>query len=162
MKKYRLGYDYLFPASDSFSYKGDFIGAMAINVLFKISNEDGQEIFFEAEELRDQQLLLNHGDTCYLCDLIICSIDRENIISFEPNIPLLRHCEYNLAWEIDSYIKDLDKGFLDPGLITEAEFIDIMKNNINAFDNSTNRPAQTTAYFTQEVDKKESEKNETF
>ncbi|WP_240504005.1 hypothetical protein [Bacillus licheniformis] len=56
-----------------------------------------------------------------------------------------------MKWEIDSYTKDIDKGILEPKLITEAEFMDIMKNNMDTFDNSNNRSAQTTAYFTQEL-----------
>ncbi|WP_276206051.1 hypothetical protein [Bacillus licheniformis] len=39
MKKYRLGYDFLFlPKGGTFSYKDDFIGAMTVNVLFKVFN----------------------------------------------------------------------------------------------------------------------------
>lgn len=53
--------------------------------------------------------------------------------------------------EIDSYTKDIDEGILKPEGITEAEFMDITKNNIDTFDNSNNRSAQTTSYFTQEI-----------
>ncbi|PDY14147.1 hypothetical protein COO16_04075 [Bacillus pseudomycoides] len=153
MKQFRLGYDFLFLPKGSFSYKGDFIGSMAVNVLFKVFNTDGQEILFESDELKEQKLYFD-GGSCYLQDLIICSFDRENILNFEPNISLLKKfkSELQLQWEIDSYTKDIDKGILEPELITEAEFMDIMKNNIDTFDNSDNRSAQTTSYFTQEIE----------
>ncbi|PEM69336.1 hypothetical protein [Bacillus pseudomycoides] len=152
MKQFRLGYDFLFLPKSSFSYKGDFIGAMTVNVLFKVFNTDGQEILFESDELKEQKLYFDDG-SCYLADLIICSFDRENILNFEPNISLLQKLksELQLQWEIDSYTKDIDEGILEPELITEAEFMDIMKSNIDTFDNIDNRSAQTTSYFTQEI-----------
>lgn len=153
MKQYRLGYDYLFLPSNSFSYKDDFIGSMAVNVLFKVFNDDGKEILFESDELKEQKLYFDDG-SCYLQDIIICSFDRENILNFEPNISLLKKLKdtLQLQWEIDSYTKDIDNGILEPEWITEAEFMDIMRNNIDTFDNSDNCSAQTTSYFTQEIE----------
>uniref|UniRef100_UPI003F496215 hypothetical protein n=1 Tax=Bacillus multifaciens TaxID=3068506 RepID=UPI003F496215 len=150
MKKYRLGYDYLFLASESFSYKDDYIGAMAVNVLFKVFDSEGNEKLFESEELSDQKLYFENGNSCYLTDLIRCSTDRENILNFEPNILLIKQSGYTLQWEIDSYEKDLDEGILEPKKISEDEFMDIMKNNIDLFDNIDNYPAQSCSYFTQE------------
>lgn len=153
MKQYRLGYDYLFLPNNSFSYKDDFIGSMAVNVLFKVFNDDGKEILFESDELKEQKLYFDDG-SCYLQDIIICSFDRENILNFEPNISLLKKLKdtLQLQWEIDSYTKDIDNGILEPEWITEAEFMDIMRNNIDTFDNSDNCSAQTTSYFTQEIE----------
>ncbi|MDT3766161.1 hypothetical protein [Priestia filamentosa] len=157
MKKYRLGYDYLLLANESFNYKNESIGAMSVNVMFKLFDIDGQEILFEDEELRDQKLYFKDGKSCYLCNLLICSIDRESIVHFEPNRSLIQKGNYDLQWEIDSYTKDLDKGILEPEIISEDEFRDIIKNNIDAFDNIDNRSAQTTAYFTEEIYKEEGE-----
>ncbi|WP_255287363.1 hypothetical protein [Bacillus pseudomycoides] len=150
MKKYRLGYDYLFLPSKSFYYKDDFIGSMSINVMFKVFDDKGNENLFESEELNDQKLYFENGNSCYLTDLIRCSFERVNILNFEPNIKLLKYCDYSLQWEIDSYTKDLDEGILEPKLISGDEFMDIMKNNIDLFDNSDNNLAQSTSYFTQE------------
>nr|WP_181217380.1 hypothetical protein [Bacillus subtilis] len=153
MKKYRLGYDFLFiPKGGTFSYKDEFIGAMAVNVLFKVFNAQGQEILFKSDDLKDQKLYFDEG-SCYLYELVNCSFNRENILNFESNISLLKKlkAELQLKWEIDSYTKDIDKGILEQKLIKEAEFMDIMKNNMDTFDNSNNRSAQTTAYFTQEL-----------
>lgn len=157
MQQYRLGYDFLFSPKESFSYKGDFIGAMAVNVLFKVFDTDGQEILFESDELKDQKLYFDDG-SCYLSDLIICSFDKESILNFEPNISLLKKLKGTVQWEIDSYTKDIDEGILEPEWITKATFTEIMKNNIDTFDNRNNRSAQTTSYFTQEVMKSRKKK----
>ncbi|PAF27355.1 hypothetical protein CHH61_03795 [Shouchella clausii] len=154
MKQYRLGYDFLFLPRKSFKYKNDYIGAMSINVLFNVFNDDGSEKFFESDDgdLRDQTIAFHNGEHSYLFKLIICSFDREEILTFAPNISLLRKSDFSFSWEIESYWKDIDKGFLEPEKITETEFMDIMKNNKDAFDNSDNHSAQTTSYFTQEIE----------
>lgn len=154
MKHYRLGYDFLFLPQKSFKYKNDYIGAMGINVLFKVINDDGSEKFFDSADggLRDQAIAFHNGENYYLSELIKCSFDREKIITFNPNISLLRRINFSFSWEIESYCKDIDKGILEPEIITETEFMDIMKNNKDTFDNSDNYSAQTTSYFTQEVD----------
>ncbi|OQR53187.1 hypothetical protein [Bacillus sp. CDB3] len=150
IKKYRLGYDYLFLPSKSFSYKSDYLGSMSINVLFKVFDGEGNEKLFESEELNDQKLYFENGNSCYLTNLISCSFDRENILNFEPNILWIKQCDYQIEWEIDFYTKDLDEGILEPKNISEAEFMDIMKSNIDLFDNIDNYPTQNTSYFTQE------------
>ncbi|PKR83078.1 hypothetical protein CWO92_21110 [Heyndrickxia camelliae] len=151
MKKYRLGYDYLFLPSKSFSYKEELIGAMSINVLFKVIDDDGNEKLFESEELKDQVTNLITGKQCYLYELFRCSVDKEKIVRFDPNIPLIKDFKYSLQFEINSYTKDLDKGTLEPVFISEAEFMEIMRNNFDLFDNVDNNSAQTTSYFIQEI-----------
>lgn len=158
MKQYRLGYDFILLPNGSLSYKDDYIGSMCINVLFKVFDDNGQELFFESndDKLPDQVINLENGETCYLYQMITCSFDKENILTFEPDISLLRNFKYSLEWEIVTYWKDLTKGIVDePMKITESEFMDIMRNNIDTFDNSNNRSAQTTAYFTQEIEKEQ-------
>ena len=56
IRKYRLGYDYLFLPKRTFKYKGDLIGGISIMVLFKIYDVNGNEILFETkgEELKEQ------------------------------------------------------------------------------------------------------------
>lgn len=160
MTKYRLGNDFLFLPMSTFSYKGDLIGSMAVNVLFKVLNKDKQEILFESSEAEDQKLYFDGGD-CYLDELVICSFDRVNVLDFTINEPLLEKFkgELQLEWEIHSYDKHIDKGIFEPELITEAEFMDIMRNNINTFDNSNNRSTQTTSYFTEVIEENTSNTN---
>lgn len=154
MKMYRLGYDYVFLASKPFNYKNDFIGAMNIDVLFR-AFKDGQEIFFKSNDLLDQKIVLNDEESCYLYNLLYCAFNKDNILDFRLNPRLMNRCNYNLSlqWDIVSYYKDLDKGFLEPELISESEFMDIMRSNLDNFDNSNNRSAQTTSYFTQELER---------
>lgn len=160
MKKYRLGYDYLFLANKSFDYKGDFIRTMAINVLFKVFDEDKNEMLFESDNLEDQRLYFKNRNSCYVSDLYNCFIDKNYIFKLIPNISLLKESGYTVKTSIYSYTKAIDKGiskgiFLEPEIIEEDEFKDIMKNNINLFINATNSPAQSTSYFTEEVKENE-------
>lgn len=154
MKKYRRGYDYAFIAEGgrSFNYKEDLIGGMSINVLFKLFR-DGQEIFFDKE---DETIDLNGKEHCYLFDLLTCSFDRETILRFDLNTKLLNKSDsaIEIKWEIDSFQKDIGDGFLVCELITEKEFMDIMKANLDRFDNKDNKGAQTTSYFWKEVKQK--------
>ncbi|PGZ34579.1 hypothetical protein COE50_06120 [Bacillus anthracis] len=152
MKKYRLGYDYVFIAN-SFTYKGELFSGVSVNVLFKVFDENGIERLFVANELDEQRLHLKNGHSCYLTDLLNCSFDRKNILNFEPNRSLLENSGYTIQWEIDSYTKDLGVGFVEPKCVSEEEFMDIMKNHIDLFDCSDNYPTQSCSYFTQEVKK---------
>lgn len=155
MKKYRLGYDYLFTVNNPFMYKGDYIGGTSVNVLFKVFDVKGKEIFFESEnELNDRKLDFGNGNKFYLFEFIRCCIDTENVLNFEPNIQIIREfgCSYNLEWEKTSYTKEiLIDGVLESKDISEVEFMELMKNNMELFDNRNNYPAQTTLFFTQEI-----------
>lgn len=156
MKKYRLGYDYLFIAKKPFNYKGDFIGAMSINVLFKVFDELDNEVLFESNELEDQRLYFKNGNSCFLNDFYNCFIDKKNIFVLASNRPLTEESGYKFSFEIDSYTKDINSDFvLEPEFITRDEFIDIIKNNIDFFDISTNNPAQSTCYFANELKENE-------
>lgn len=150
-KKYRLGYDYLFLPSESITYKNDLISDMSITVLFKIYNDNGNEKLFASDELEDQSILLKNGKSCYLNDFINCVFDKENIFEFQPNLPLIKELEGSLSWEIVCYEKGLGEGIVETKLISEKEFIDIMRNHMALFDNSDNYPTQTTSYITKEI-----------
>lgn len=152
MKTYRLGYDYLFLPNKSFSYKGDYIGAMSINVLFQVFDENGKEKLFESKDLDDKELFRKDGRLYYLSDFLSCSFDRETIFHMDKKLSLIKESGYTLQWKIDSYFKDLDKGMLYPTEISDDEFMDIMRNHKDEFDNIDNYPTQTVSYFTKEVD----------
>lgn len=167
MKKYRLGYDYLFLPNNSFQYKSDLIGGLGLNIMFKIYF-DGEEILFENDELTDQEFIFGFNQenliskeikqACYLSELLICSYDQKGGLTIEPNLYLInlirilnKDRRFSMVWEIDSYTKDIDKSILEPEFITEKEFNDILNNNKLLFDNIDNKVAQSTSYFIEEV-----------
>lgn len=156
-RKYRIGYDYLFLPKKSFMYKGDLIGATSITILFKILDMEGNEILFETtgNELNEQTLKLKNGEECYLCDLFKCYFDKElfkesNNFDFVPTIYVVKS-GYSVSFGIHSYTKDIDDGILEATEIDRNEFIDIMKNNLDLFDTTDNKPAQSTSYITEEI-----------
>ncbi|PGK15251.1 hypothetical protein CN895_07840 [Bacillus cereus] len=153
-KKYRLGYDYLFLPRESISYKNDLIRDMAITVLFKLHDDNGNEKLFESEELEDQSIVLKNGEHYYLSDFINCVFHREKMFEFEPNLQLIKYLQGSLSWEIVRYEKGIGKGIVEPVEpveISKEEFMDIMGNHLDLFDVSDNYPTQTTSYITREV-----------
>lgn len=156
MKKYRLGYDYVFLAHDSFAYKNKIIGAMTVLVLFKVFDGNGDEILFTSNELDEQAFYVN--EKLYrLSDLITCSFDENKLVHIKPNTPLLEEIKrvnnVTFSWKMVEYAKEVfvDRFNLEAEMIGKKEFFKIMKNNVNAFDNSDNKAAQTCSYFTEEV-----------
>ena len=159
IRKYRLGYDFLFLPNRTFKYKGELIGGTSITVLFKIYDIDGNEILFETEEeeLKEQTLKLKNGEECYLCDLFYCSFDKEKFkedqtFDFSPTMNvIMSNCR--IAMEIHSYTKDIEvrKVILKPENIDKEEFNDIMLNNLERFDVTDNKPAQSCSYIAVEV-----------
>ena len=159
IRKYRLGYDFLFLPNRTFKYKGELIGGTSITVLFKIYDIDGNEILFETEEeeLKEQTLKLKNGEECYLCDLFYCSFDKEKFkedqtFDFSPTMNVIMST-CRIAMEIHSYTKDIEvrKVILKPENIDKEEFNDIMLNNLERFDVTDNKPAQSCSYIAVEV-----------
>lgn len=157
IRKYRIGYDYLFLPKKTFEYKGDKIGAMSIIVLFKIFDIEGNEILFETkeEELKDQILKLKNGEECFLCNLLKCYFDKDKFKESNTFDFIQAVCEiksgYRVSFEINSYTKDIDNGILEPIQIEENEFLDIMQKHLELFDVTDNKPAKSTSYITEEV-----------
>ncbi|MDM0701405.1 hypothetical protein ACV30B_14555 [Clostridium perfringens] len=159
IRKYRLGYDFLFLPNRTFKYKGELIGGTSIMVLFKIYDMNGNEILFETEgeELKEQTIKLKNGEECYLCDLFYCSFDKEKFkedqtFDFSPTMNvIMSNCR--ISMEIHSYTKDIEvkKVILEPENIDREEFNDIMLNNLERFDVTDNKPAQSCAYIAVEV-----------
>lgn len=159
IRKYRLGYDFLFLPNRTFKYKGELIGGTSIMVLFKIYDVNGNEILFETEEeeLKEQPLKLKNGEECYLCDLFYCSFDKEKFkdnqtFDFSPTMNvIMSNCR--IAMGIHSYTKDIEvkKVILEPENIDKEEFNDIMLNNLERFDVTDNKPAQSCSYIAVEV-----------
>ncbi|MGG1571667.1 hypothetical protein [Fictibacillus sp. NRS-1165] len=153
MKHYRLGYDYMFLAHDPFTHNDETIGGLTIFVLFKVFDADGNEKLFAADELADQKLYLENGSSYWLTSLIHCSISKEKGMHFTPDLERLKDSGYTIQFEIDSYFKNEELGpaFLDSKEIPRDEFMQLLNTYIDRFDNSDNRPAQSTAYFTKEI-----------
>ncbi|KIQ91327.1 hypothetical protein RW25_06015 [Bacillus sp. L_1B0_8] len=151
MVKYRLGYDYVFIPNEPIAYKGEDVSSMSVYVLFQVFDENGQERLFESEELEDQRLSLKNGESCYLTNLVRCSFDKETILSFERNQSVLKDSGYTIEWTIDSYSKDVGIGFAEAQEISKEEWMDMMVQYRELFDNRDNESAQSVAYFTEEV-----------
>ena len=159
IRKYRLGYDYLFLPKRTFKYKGDLIGGISIMVLFKIYDVNGNEILFETkgEELKEQTIKLKNGEECYLSELFYCSFDKElfkenQTFDFSPTMNvIMSNCR--IAMEIHSYTKDIEvrKVILEPENIDREEFNDILLNNLELFDVTDNKPAQSCSYIAVEI-----------
>ncbi|MBO3392324.1 hypothetical protein QTH81_15905 [Clostridium perfringens] len=160
IRKYRLGYDYLFLPKKPCKYEGDLIVSTSITVLFKIYDINGNEILFETneEELKEQKLSLRNGEDCYLCDLFKCyfnifkSSSSNPPFDFMPTEYLFKR-GYLVNFSIIKYTKDINtKIFISEQiLIDEKEFVDIMKKNLDLFDVSDNKPAQSCSYIAVEV-----------
>lgn len=154
MKKYRIGYSYLFLA-DRFMYKGDEIGALTINIVFKTHGKDGKELLFSNTD--DCFVYMSDSNRkVYACDLFRCSVsDKDNLFELIPQSELLKPLG-NIFFEIVGYTKELvsrdNPYFLSPTYILKEEFEDIFRNNFERFDTTNNKSAQVPSYFTQEVD----------
>ena len=80
-----------------------------------------------------------------------CSFDKETILSFERNQSVLKDSGYTIEWTIDSYSKDVGIGFAEAQEISKEEWMDMMVQYRELFDNRDNESAQSVAYFTEEV-----------
>lgn len=159
IKKYRLGYDYLFLTHKPIRHKGDVITAVALNVIIDVTDKNGNRVIFQGDELKDQSLNTENGEKFWLSELLICKFDEETLYNFEVNIPLFRVSGLtSISWVIHHFSKDIESKeelfnlpVCDVIEIPENEFVDIMRSNLNLFDNIDNISAQTTSYFTEEV-----------
>lgn len=149
--KYRLGYDYVFIPNEPIVYKGEDVSSMSVDVLFQVFDENGQERLFEGKELTDQRLLLKNGSSCYLTELVRCSFDKETILSFERNQRLLEGSGYTIEWAIDSYAKAVGIGYSEAQEMSKEEWMDMMVQYRELFDNRDNESAQSCADFTEKV-----------
>ena len=133
--------------------------AIKIMVLFKIYDVNGNEILFETkgEELKEQTIKLKNGEECYLSELFYCSFDKElfkenQTFDFSPTMNvIMSNCR--IAMEIHSYTKDIEvrKVILEPENIDREEFNDILLNNLELFDVTDNKPAQSCSYIAVEI-----------
>ncbi len=169
MRKYRLGYDYLFVAKEPFEWNGRLIGSLSISVLFQVYESDGKEILFDDKDLKEQKIKLDNGQSCYISNLIKCSIDtnNSNIFVFEPTLTKINYCSKDISFTFKDYSMDevtlcQDQELIqlfnrplticEPISISEKEFLTILKVHLDLFDNSNNKPVQIPSYFIEEVE----------
>lgn len=157
MKKYRLGYSYLFLA-DRFMYKCDDIGALTINVVFKVHEKNGKELLYSGTGDPDDIFvyMLDSNRKVYACDLFRCSVlNRDTLFELIPQPELLKPLG-SVSFEIVDYTKETvykdNPYFCSPTYISKEEFEDIFRNNFERFDTTDNKSAQVPSYFTQEVE----------
>lgn len=155
-KKYRLGYDYLFLASPPFEYKGEIIGSISINVIFKVCGKGGEE--FTYKEDKDHRIYLTVNKDVYAYQLFNCRIDWNNLFVLEPRLDLQRPLG-KVTYSVVGYTKEvqdsIDSCMMESVEISKGEFEEILRCNFEKFDNSDNKSAQNTSYFTQEITPKD-------
>lgn len=164
-KIYRLGYDQLFLASPEVRKGNETITALSILLQYKLYDiENDLEILFAGEDLENQSIGKEMGwyseeagiphrqlDDVFISNFIECSLDKysKNYIKINILEDKLKNRGYRLEYEIAEYYKDMDeKGISIPIKISKEEFINIMKENLNNFDNKNNKPTQSTSYET--------------
>lgn len=154
MKKYRLGYSYLFLSTNELTYNDEKIGALTINVVFKVYGKSGEELLYN--DTNDHAVYILSDRKVYACNLFRCSVlNKENLFEFIPQPEFLKPLG-NVSFEIVDYTKELvtkeNPYTLSPTYISKEEFEDIFRNNFESFDTTNNKSAQVTSYFTQEVE----------
>ncbi len=143
MKKYRISYDKYFTCkNDYIKYKNEEIDGIAIYFEYHIKDKKtGKEIFFTCEDEPYEQRFIDHScNSFYRCDY-----DKNSDTGFTMTALSYKDLKnYEITYTVDSCFKWL--GWSNPVSISYEEFIDILKNNSDAFDYSNNKPAQSTAY----------------
>ena len=155
MKKHRIAYDNLFLPNDlenGIYYNNEKITDISIYMVFRVIDKStGEEVYFQDEDLIEQKLEYAKNKYCYVDNFYKCVIDENEIFRMIPNEKLLKESNYIVLYEIGDCFKWL--GSDNPVLIKYEEFVDILKNNLSEFNNSDNKPTQSTAYYVVEINK---------
>lgn len=164
-KIYRLGYDQLFLASPEVRKGSETITALSILLQYQLFDiETNLEILFYGVNLEDQSIGKKIGcysdeiglphiqlDDVFISNFIECSFDKylKNYIKMVVLEEKLKNRGYRLEYKIAEYYKDIDEnGISIPTKIFKEDFIKIMEENLNNFDNTNNKPTQSTSYET--------------
>lgn len=152
MKKYRIAYDCVFLPSDlnkGITYKGEKILHISIYFVYKsIDKTTGKEKFFIGEELKEQIFPYARKKSCYINEFFKCMVDLEKGYTMALNPNLEKESLYAVSYEIGDchkYVNDT------PVLISYNEFLDILKLNIDSFNNSNNKPPQSCSCYSEEI-----------
>ncbi len=169
-KKYRLGYDNVLLAHPPIEKEKELILGLSLMIKYRLYDiESDLEILFDEKEQdigKKVSYIFAYGNSTYadlggwyLSDFLECSFDKNssNYLTFKMvNTEKLRQMGFRLEYEIVKYHKDIlvepinfENQILpcaEPQEITKEEFYDIIKNNIENFDNEDNEIAQSTSY----------------
>lgn len=169
-KKYRLGYDNVLLAHPPIEKGKELILGLALMIKYRLYDiESGLEILFNKKDQdigKKVSYIFAYGNSTYadlggwyLSNFLACSFDKNsnNYLTFKMvNTEILKQMGFRLEYEIVAYYKDIlgepitfENQILpcaEPQEITKEEFYDIIKNNIENFDNEDNKIAQSTSY----------------
>lgn len=152
MKKYRIAYDCLFLPSEvdkGVNYKGEKITNISIYFIYKaVNKKTGKESFFKGEELKEQHFIYSKNSSCYINNFFKCMVNLKNGYTMLLNQNLHKESLYTVSYEIGDcfkYVNDI------PILILYSEFLDILKSNIDRFNNSNNKPTQSVSCYFEEI-----------
>lgn len=152
MKHYRIAYDRLFlpnNINDGFVYKNEQILDISIDFIFIIVNKESRkEYLFQSNEDQDQKIQYTKNKWCYVDEFYRCSVDPVNGYKLELNQEMDNESIFNVSYEIGICCKNIND---TPVVISYKEFIDILKNNYEQFNNSNNKPTQCLAYRVVEI-----------
>ena len=165
MRKYRLSYDRHLNVwnkgrcvIDGFDYKAEHLMGIALYLEISVF-KDGKEIFFtvpDGEKLCDQYFdfgVEDHNPTfgSYLSDALNFIVDSTDERGYKLELSeVAKKSVYDFKFKPDEACKWVDS-WNNPIIITHEEFIDILINNMELFDNQDNKPAQSFAYGSNEV-----------
>lgn len=159
-KQYKLGYSNLVVTEsiiDSKKY-GKIIALESMNIYEVISLKTGKEVFFP-EPNKDFPIAEINGEKLYIPNLVDVVFNRNSskyLQSRYNNFQLLTALGYIIKAKNDENLYQVhiltDKHdeieLID---ISEKEFLNIIKENINNFDNEDNKPVKMPSFKTYEV-----------
>lgn len=153
MEYYRLGYTRLFLTKgiEHIEYNNDKINSIGLDIVIMPFDKEGNEFLFEGEKA-EQRLYFENGDSAFLSDFYNVYFDKnsKNLFTVELNQKLCFLSGYDFKYKITNYwYYEKELGY--PIEITEKEFINLLKFNIDKWDCTDNYPTQSNAYFIEEV-----------
>lgn len=165
-KHYKLSYDrHLLIKDGGIEYSGEYI--VGVSVFFEIAVlKDGKEVLFsvdENEEPCEQYLDCGKNNPMYeqwLSYVFSFYVDPATENGYRIELTeIAKNSGYEFKLTPESAFKWVGS-WSNPVAIPCEEFFDILKNNLNAFDRSDNKPAQNTSYGIIEVNVKETQLTE--
>lgn len=143
MNLYRQSNTYFFMLIEEFLYNGKLIEGMAISLKYKIYKiKDNTEFLFKSndEELSEQSIGANG---IYIHSYVKCYFDEEKVINIVVDEKGLEEIGFRVEYEIDGYFKLIKNELFQ---ISKKLFYKIIKEGIELFDISGNKPAQVIGY----------------
>lgn len=165
MKQYKLGYSNLIVVENIIDSKkyGKIVALESMSIYEVISLKTGREVFFP-ELNKDYPIGEICGKKIYIPDLIEVIFNRNTSKYLQTryrNLELLTALGYIIKVKNDKKlyrVHILNNKYNENGIpyvelidISEKEFLNIIKENINNFDNKDNKPVQMLNFKTYEV-----------